>query len=283
MTARFDLAAVRRYYDRHSEAFVARGQEGSDGALHRAVWAPGVTTRRAAFHYVEDRILEVLRQWPVASGAPAVVDLGCGVGASLCYLAGRLPIRGTGVTLSPVQVRLARERIQSAGVADRLRIVEADYSDADLDLGPVDLAYAIESFVHGAEPESFFAAAARLVRPAGLLVICDDVRRRTTDPSAARAIDTFCRGWHVNALSTAGEIRILAERAGFAHESTTDLTPHLELNRPRDRVVRWLLAPFGRLPLHTTRFGYLQGGTALQACLTRGWIGYDFMLFRRRS
>jgi cyclopropane fatty-acyl-phospholipid synthase-like methyltransferase len=283
MADRFDLEAVRRYYDRHSAVFVARGQAGSEGALHRAVWGPGVTTRRQAFRHVEDRILELLRALGTARDDLRVVDLGCGVGASLCYLASQLPIRGRGVTLSPVQVQLARERISQAGMADRLEVIEGDYADQQLHLGPADLVYAIESFVHGPSPERFFASCARVVRAGGLLVICDDVKRTTAAPEAASSIDAFRRGWHVNALLTAQEIERLADLAGFDLEQTVDLTPHLELHRPRDRAVRWLLAPFQRVPLHRTRFGYLQGGTALQTCLTRGWIGYDFMQFRRRS
>ena len=60
-----------------------------------------------------------------------VVDLGCGVGASLCYLAGLLPITGTGVTLSPVQVQAARERITSAGLSDRVTCIEGDGAPLD--------------------------------------------------------------------------------------------------------------------------------------------------------
>ena len=42
-----------------------------------------------------------------------------------------------------------------------------------------------------------------------------------------------------------------------------------------------LLALFGLLPLDETRCGYLAGGSALQTCIERGWIGYDVALFRR--
>ena len=99
----FDTEQVRRYYDRNTSSFVALGQGGSLGAIHRAVWGPGTTTREQAFHFVEDRIADVVRRL----GSAHVVDLGCGVGASLCYLARLLPISGTGVTLSPIQVRAA--------------------------------------------------------------------------------------------------------------------------------------------------------------------------------
>jgi SAM-dependent methyltransferase len=288
---RFDTEQVRRYYDRNTSSFVALGQGGSVGAIHRAVWGPGTTTRDQAFHFVEDRIADVVRRTAErstieAAGTvaepPHVVDLGCGVGASLCYLAGLLPITGTGITLSPVQVRAARERIESAGLSDRVACIEGDYGHLPDDMKAADVAYAIESFVHGPEPARFFAEAARLVRPGGALVICDDIRRRGSSRKAERAIQRFKRGWHINSLLEADELRSLAGEGGFEHESTEDLSSYLELRRARDRVIDAAVATFGWLPLEATRFGHLIGGSALQKSLANGWIGYDLMVFTRR-
>ena len=284
VTPRFDAAQVRRYYDRHTAAFVAYGQGGSVGAIHRTVGGPGTRTRQDAFRYVEDQIAESIRRLPSGvrtSHIPHIVDLGCGVGASLCYLAERHSIRGTGITLSPVQARLAGERTREAGLSDRVVCLEGDYCDLPTDLEPADLAYAIESFVHGPSPEGFFAQCARLVRPGGLLFLCDDFTRPVADPAAARAVERFCRGWHVNALLEQDELRAVAREAGFGHESTIDLSSYLELGRLRDRMIDLLLALFGWVPLAPTRVDYVRGGSALQKCLAKGWIGYDLALFRR--
>ena len=271
----FDTEQVRRYYDRNTSSFVALGQGGSVGAIHRAVWGPGTTTREQAFHFVEDRIAEVVRRL----GSTHVVDLGCGVGASLCYLARLLPITGTGVTLSPIQVRAARERIEAEGLSDRVDCIEGDFGDLPDGMQAADVAYAIESFVHAPEPGRFFAEAGRLVRPGGALVICDDVRRPGSSRQAERSIHRFKRGWHVNSLLEVDELRSLASEGGFEHESTEDLSSYLELRRARDRM----LAILGRLPLEDTRFGHLVGGSALQRSLASGWIGYDLMVFTRRA
>lgn len=279
---RFDAAAVRRYYDRHTAGFVAYGQGGGAGAIHRAVWGPGVETRDQAFRYVEERIADQLRTLSPDGAGLRVVDLGCGVGGSLCHLAGRLAIRAVGVTLSPVQAGLARDRIRRAGLEDRVRCIEGDYADPSLALPPADLVYAIESFVHGPDPAAFFAQCVRLVRPGGLLAICDDVRRPRTGRAARRMIERFRRGWRINTLVDREGLRALAAAAGFDHDSTLDLTPHLELGRPRDRAIAVLAAVAARLPLDAP-LGHLVGGSALQTCLRRGWIGYDFALFRRQG
>jgi SAM-dependent methyltransferase len=281
--ATFDIDAVRRYYDRHTAAFVSHGQRGSDGAIHRAVWGPGTRTRVRAFRYVEDRIAELLRGLVPSRGTLNVVDLGCGVGTSLCYLAASLPIRGIGITLSPIQARLAAQRVADAGFGDRVRCVEGDYCDLPQDVGPADLAYGIESFVHVQDPARFFFECGRLVRPGGLLLICDDFRRPTDDSAAAATIERFRRGWHVNTLLDRDEFRSLANAHGFEHEETTDLSGYLELGRLRDRFAAVLLALAQWVPIDGTRIDYLEGGRALQTSLARGWIGYDFVILRRAA
>jgi SAM-dependent methyltransferase len=281
--ARFGTDLIRRYYERHTHAFVAFGQGGSLGALHRAVAAPGVTTDAGAFRYVEDLIVALAGRLPVRGTPPHVIDLGCGVGGSLCYLAGRLPITGTGITLSPTQAALARERAAASGVDDRVRIIAGDFTDVPADVPSADLVFAIESFVHAPDAERFFAQCRRLVHPGGALVICDDFRRAAAGPDATAAIERFCRGWHVNTLLAGEELHALARAAGFAHESTTDLTPYVKIGRPRDRIADVLLRPIARLPWRWSRLDPWLGGSALQTCLRNGWVGYDFVVFRFTS
>ena len=279
----FDTAQVRDYYERHTTAFVSLGQGGHLGAIHRAVWGPGTRNREGAFRYVEDRIAEHisgLAQWDGAV-RPHVIDLGCGIGSSLCALAERLDIRGTGVTLSPLQAQLAQRRIAEAGRSDCIRCIEADYCELPNDCDTADLAYAIESFVHGPDPERFLDQCARIIRPGGLLIICDDFRRQATDPTAERTIERFCHGWHVNSLLQPSELWKLAGAAGFDHHSTVDLTEYLELGRPRDKAIALLVGLFGWIPAVSSRFDHLLGGSALQTCLSRGRIGYELAVFRR--
>jgi tocopherol O-methyltransferase len=277
----FTPAQIRHYYDRNTPAFVRLGHGRDVGAIHRAVWGPGVSDRTAAFRYVEDRIAELIASMFGDGTGCHVLDLGCGIGASLTYLAQRLPIRGTGVTISPVQARIGEARIRSFGLEERVRVLEGDYTALPAGIPPVDLAYAIESFVHGPSPERFFAEASRVIRPGGVLVICDDMRRVSTDARAVMTVEQFVRGWHVNSLLTAEQLNGIAASSGFDHASTTELTPWLELDRPRDRAIAVLARLAAALPVVSTRMAPLVGGSALQTGLKRGWIAYDLAVFRR--
>jgi SAM-dependent methyltransferase len=283
-TPAFTSADVRRYYDRNTRSFLEYGHGASTGSIHRAVWAPGVSTREEAFRYVEDQIAAVANERLPASLLTHVVDLGCGVGASLCYLASRLPVAAaTGVTLSGVQAALARERVERAGLAARVACLEGDFTALPPAIDCADLAFAIESFVHGSEPRAFLDEAARIVRPGGLLIVCDDFLAQLAPPPAARRVlNQFRRGWHVNTLIDAEALRELAADAGFDHLWTRDLTAALELGRPRDRAFRAIAPLLRLLPRMSPRLANVSGGAALQIALSRGWIRYEFAVFERR-
>lgn len=276
---------VQRYYDANTRALLAFGQGRSEGTLHRAVWGPGVTDRKAAMHYVHDQLARRLLELE-PSGELRVLDLGAGVGASLGYLARSMPLRGTAVTLSPVQARAARSRFAAEGLAARLDCLEADYNELPDGLEPADAAFALESFVHGASPARFFAECARNLRAGGRLFVCDDFLsdevHRTSFP-AARWLERFREGWHVSSLLTEDEMRLEAARAGFRAVECLDLTVHLELDRPRDRCISALVRGFGWLPFRGNYFRMLDGGDALQSCLKRGVIRYLFMVFEREQ
>ena len=112
------------------------------------------------------------------------------------------------------------------------------------------------------------------------LLICDDVRAGESSPESTRVVEEFTRGWHINSLLTRNEMIAIANGAGFEHESSVDLTPLLELSRPRDRAIAVSVALLKWLPYAGDRYDYVIGGDALQTCLTKGWIRYEVNVFR---
>ena len=97
---------VRDYYQANTWKFLLFGAE---GAIHRELWAPGVTSKGEAVHHVHGLVLEELRKVN-SEGRARVLDLGCGVGSAALFLAERAPAQVYGVALSPRQVALARRR-----------------------------------------------------------------------------------------------------------------------------------------------------------------------------
>ena len=280
-----DSDRVRRYYDANTRLLLRLGQ-GTEGSIHRAVWGPGVTDRRQAMAYVDTLVIDrVTRLGTQAGTPPRVVDLGSGVGASLCRIAEHVPIRGTGITISGAQAEMARRNIAARGLAASVRSMQADFCNLPPQLEQADLAFAIESFVHATTAAAFFHECARLVRPGGSLIVCDDFladARLRADARAARWLDRFRDGWMAGNLVSFGEADDLARSACFTHQTTIDLSPHIEIGRPRDYAIALLMRGFGWLPVTSSYRAMLRGGHALQVCLRRGWITHLFSVWTRQ-
>jgi cyclopropane-fatty-acyl-phospholipid synthase len=130
------------------------------------------------------RICEKLRLGP----DDHVLEIGCGWGGFAIHAATEHGCRVTGLTISPAQAALARERVVAAGVGDRVEIVERDYR---LVSGTFTKLASIEMFeaIGLAEYETYFATIDRLLAPGGVAVVQtigvpDDVferYRRTPD------------------------------------------------------------------------------------------------------
>jgi len=292
MTTSADADRVKRFYDENTSLFLSLGQ-GTEGTIHRAVWGPGVQSRVHAMAYVDGLILDRLRRQlpPGAGGVPRVADLGCGVCGSLCRMAKTLPLRGVGVTISDEQVAISRRRIDQQGLASSVECVKGNFCElppalGSIDLGSIDLAFSIEAFVHAPSGDDYFRECARLVRPGGTLIVCDDFITEghyREGHAASRWIDRFRRGWVAKNVCTEDEANERAARAGFTHVETIDLTPYLEIRRPRDYAIGLLMRGFGWLPIENNYWLMLYGGHALQVGLKRGWMKYAVMVWRRND
>ena len=276
---------VRSYYEVNTARFERFGQGG--GTIHRAVWGDGVKSRIEAFRYVDELVWRELEPFTRERAATHVLDLGCGVGASLAFLASRADIRATGATLSGVQAARARERARSAALEDRVAFIEANFLELPSSVPKAQLAFSIEAFVHGPDPRAYFEAASRYLVPGGLLVVCDDfltdAGRTDGSARARRRLDDVRTGWLANTLVTADEANQLAASAGFEPRRNLDLTPFLELARPRDRLIAALVALGRRLPLSGFAWRSLVGGSALQRALSTGLLEYRFLVWRKRG
>lgn len=279
------LADVKTYYDKNTKRFVNHHESGAVDALHRAVWGPGVTTREAAFQYVNQLLLQTIQELAPQFPTPLrVLDLGCGVGGSLFYLAQHVPIQAVGVTLSPVQIELANRKAQTLQLDHQCRFIEADFLNLPA-LDPHPAVFAIESFVHCPDAEKFFASVAALLPPGGRLIMCDDflstAAQYDTSRQAQRLLADFQRGWHVRSLVTAAQAQSYAASTGLTLVDNRNLTPYLALRRPWDRLIG-LCVKLGRgLPLRSPWWLCWLGGHAVQTCLLSGLVEYRFVVFEK--
>ncbi len=274
---------VQSYYDRNTNRFLKYGQGGGEGVIHRAVWAPGVTSRAEALRYVNTRIAGRAAE----VNAREVLDAGCGVGGTMAAVVDAGVPRVVGVTISSVQesrgTAFLQQRLDTTGSDWSIRA--GDFCDRDFmrslrsDRG-FDLIYFVESFIHAPCGDKLLHTVAELLAPSGRVIICDDFLTAPV-PVQPRVIREYIRGWHVENLVTVADLTEWARRAGLVPAGREDLTPHLELGRPRDRMIRALVPLLRLVPLP---FGWRDnfiGGNAIQESLRRGLIGYWFLEFAR--
>ena len=155
---------------------------------------------------------------------PRLLDLGCGLGATLRSFARRLPhARLLGLTRVPWQVEHARALNDAAGCGERVRVIEGDYEDTLLPRSSYDGVYALESscHAHGADKGALLAEAHRLLRPGGRLVVADGFLRGDRFASALqqRIYRKLCECWVIEELGQLHLFTARLEQLGF-----TDIT-----------------------------------------------------------
>lgn len=278
---------VADYYDVNTRRFLRFGESTSNDAIHRGLWMPGVSNATEAAGTVNRLLVERLTGY-VPAGEGRVLDLGCGVGATVVRLAQALDAQVTGVTISRVQVEIAGQRLEAEGLAERCRVVYADFTQL-----PAEPLYhamvAIESVVHAPSlPELISSLGARLL-PGGRLILCDDWMTDKDRGLAARerCLEQFRTGWRIGSLHTVAELAAMGEATGLRLVEDLDLTGYLRLGRPRDRAIDVVLGAVGVVPGLRDRlvekpfWANMIGGSALQKGLSRRWLEYRLLVLER--
>jgi cyclopropane-fatty-acyl-phospholipid synthase len=99
-----------------------------------------------------------------------VLDIGCGWGGLALYLNRVADVEVLGVTLSEEQIRVARERAEAAGVADRVKFDFIDYRDV---AGRFDRIVSVGMFEHVGPPQfrTFFEKCRDLLAEDGVMLL----------------------------------------------------------------------------------------------------------------
>lgn len=282
------VARVADYYDASTRRFLRVGEGSGSGAIHRCVWMPGTASTAEAADTVNRLVLERL-DGSVPAGEGRVLDLGCGVGATVIRLATAMDAWVTGVTISRVQAEIGAKRLAAEGLTERCQIIRADF--AELPAQPrYHAMVGIESMVHSPSLATLIPSLAARLYPGGRLVLCDDwmTDKDRRLPARERCLAQFRAGWRIGSLHTVAEVAAMAEDAGLRLREDLDLTPYLRLGRPRDRLIDVVVGAAGVLPhlrdrlVNRAFWATIIGGSALQRGLSRRWLEYRLLVLERR-
>lgn len=148
---------------------------GTDVATERALYLNlgywnGARTLDDACQALVDLVAEAAGMGP----GDQVLDVGFGFGdQDLRWMTHYRPERIVGLNVTASQVAVARERVCSAGLADRIDLRLGSATEIPLPAESVDRVVALECAFHFLTREVFFAEARRVLRPGGRLVLAD--------------------------------------------------------------------------------------------------------------
>lgn len=177
---------------------------------------------------------------------PRLLDLGCGLGATLRSFARRLPHASLlGLTRVPWQVERAQALNDAAGCGERVRVIKRDYQDTLLPGNRYDGAYALESscYAYGADKGALLVEAHRLLRPGGRLVVADGFLGRGHFRGALqrRIYRKLCECWVIQDFGRLDLFIARLEQLGF-----TNITVE---------YLQWRVAPsMAHIPWVTLKF-----------------------------
>jgi len=205
-----------------------------------------------------------------------VLDVGCGWGSFVIHAAAEYGVQAVGITLSPAQAELARQRVAEAGLEDRVEIRVADYRDLDAGEGEgYDAIASIGMVEHvGANQIDLYATQlAGLLEPGGRLLNHGIARLRHGEaeagPFSERYVFPDAAPLHVSRVTLALEragiepLHVEGLREDYA-ETLSHWIERLDANRARaeelagaERVRVW------RLYLRAARNGFRTGFTSI--------------------
>lgn len=162
---------IQTFYDTSSSLWESTWGEHMHHGFYGVDGRAAIDRRQAQIDLIE-QLLNFGQVFGSAGTVPErILDLGCGIGGSTCYLLAKGARSGTGVTLSPVQAERAQVRAQQLGFGDRARFQVANALDLPFADNSFDLVWSLESGEHMPDKARFLQEACRVLKPGGTLLV----------------------------------------------------------------------------------------------------------------
>jgi cyclopropane fatty-acyl-phospholipid synthase-like methyltransferase len=274
--------SVKTYYDQNTNFFLKFNKSKKAQNIHRSLWKDGIDNLEDALNYSNSLILNEIES--LNNNSPKIADLGCGVGASLFYVFPRLqnPKPALGLTLSPVQAKIAKNSAKELNLQNQILFTEGDFTSVPLANESLDAIYSVEAVCHAVEPEKYLREASRLLRKGGKLILVDDyVANRPFTKNESKWLNAYIEGWYVPGVRTVDQTVEFANKNNLRLIKNEELTPYLRLRNLPNPLASTLLFLGNLLPIKHAILPSMLGSMALQQCLYMKIVQYRFLVFEK--
>jgi cyclopropane-fatty-acyl-phospholipid synthase len=173
-----DAQAVRHHYDVSNDFF--RLFLGDDMTYSCAIFSRGARTLEEAQRTKLDLVAAKLG----LRAGERLLDVGCGWGSMALHAAREYGAEVVGITLSPSQAQIARDRVAAAGLSDRIEIRLQDYRDLAGEQFDAVSSIGMVEHVGDANLDEYARVLAAALKPGGRLLNHGITRLRHSDPAA---------------------------------------------------------------------------------------------------
>ena len=144
--------------------------------IHHGYWIRGDESKEVA----QIQLIDHLAQLADICTGSRILDIGCGFGGSSLYLARKYSASVTGITISPVQVQMAKEATAKTRLDASFFLMDAEQMQFS---EPFDLLWSVESISHYHDPRQFFASAVKFLKPGGCFALTDWFPKENLSPA----------------------------------------------------------------------------------------------------
>ncbi|MBS1840532.1 MAG: class I SAM-dependent methyltransferase [Acidobacteria bacterium] len=232
--------------------------------IHHGFWIRGDESKEVA----QLQLVEHLATLAKVQIGSAILDIGCGFGGSSIYLAQKYKARAIGITISPVQVEMARKAAGAAQLDAQFHLMDAEALNFQQQF---DLLWSVESISHYHDRRGFFTNAVKFLKPGGVFALTDWFKKEGLSAAQERKfIEPIERGMFIE-LETMDNYESYLVASGLQIVHRQDLSSQcakswdLALEVIRKKSFWILAAKMGKdfvanlKAFHSMRAGYASG------------------------
>ena len=228
---------IERYYDKNQIFYTLFW---SRTALHYGFWYEDTKSRAEAVRNTNKFVVDAL----AINSEDTVLDAGCGVGGTSIYVSETTGATVQGITLSNVQLKIARRRASKSSAARLLSFSKQDFTKTNFGEGTFSKVFGIESVCYAHRKVNFLKEAHRIMKPGGRIAVVDFfLTKDNLDTQEMKIYTKTLEGWALPNLSTTEEFSKSLQQAGFRNVAFHDVLDHIKKSSERIYLQKLLLWP----------------------------------------